>query len=67
MENATKTRRIALIPGDGIGVEVAASAREVLATLDERHSLGLQIHEFGWSCQRYLKGGALMPRRGWRR
>jgi len=54
-------RRIALIPGDGIGVEVAASARAVLAALDDRHDLGLQIEEFDWSCERYLAEGALMP------
>ena len=39
-------RRIALIPGDGIGVEVAASARAVLATLDDQHGLGLRIDEY---------------------
>ncbi len=55
------TRRIALIPGDGIGVEVAASARAVLDALDDRHDLGIRIDEFDWSCQRYLETGALMP------
>ena len=57
-------RRIALVPGDGIGVEVAQSARRVLAVLDERHGLGLEIDEFDWSCQRYLSEGALMPADG---
>ena len=61
MDNTTKARRIALIPGDGIGVEVAASARAVLAALDARHDLGIRIDEFDWSCQRYLETGALMP------
>ena len=61
MENTTKTRRIALIPGDGIGIEVAASARAVLVALDAQLDLGLQIDVFDWSCQRYLKEGALMP------
>jgi tartrate dehydrogenase/decarboxylase / D-malate dehydrogenase len=61
MENTTRTRRIALIPGDGIGAEVATSARAVLAALDSRHDLGLLIDEFDWSCQRYLDTGALMP------
>ena len=61
MAITTKTRRIALIPGDGIGVEVAASARAVLAALDARDDLGIRIDEFDWSCQRYLDTGALMP------
>jgi tartrate dehydrogenase/decarboxylase/D-malate dehydrogenase len=61
MEPTTKNRRIALIPGDGIGIEVAASATAVLAALDARHDLGIQIDEYDWSCQRYLEEGALMP------
>jgi len=61
MNSASPTRRIALIPGDGIGVEVAASARAVLAALDAHHDLGLRIDEFDWSCQRYLDEGSLMP------
>ncbi len=65
MGSVEKTqRRIALVPGDGIGVEVAQSARRVLAVLDERHGLGLEIDEFDWSCQRYLSEGALMPADG---
>jgi tartrate dehydrogenase/decarboxylase/D-malate dehydrogenase len=61
MDDTRKTRGIALIPGDGIGVEVAASARAVLDALDARHDLGIRIDEFDWSCQRYLETGALMP------
>jgi tartrate dehydrogenase/decarboxylase/D-malate dehydrogenase len=58
------TRRVALVPGDGIGVEVAASARSVLAVLDEQHGLGLAIEDFDWSCERYLAEGAMMPADG---
>ncbi len=54
-------RRIALVPGDGIGIEVAASAGRVLERLNEQHELGLVIDEFDWSCERYLAEGALMP------
>ena len=64
MDKATTSRRIALIPGDGIGIEVAASARTVLAALDARYDLGVRIDEFDWSCQRYLDEGALMPSDG---
>src|SRR5688572_17540347 len=64
MDTTSRTRRIALIPGDGIGVEVAASARAVLASLDARHDLGIRIDELDWSCQRYLDTGALMPADG---
>ena len=54
-------RRIALVPGDGIGIEVAASALRVLEHLDRKHDLGLVVDEFDWSCERYLSEGALMP------
>jgi len=64
MANTTKSRHIALIPGDGIGVEVATSARAVLAALDAGYDLGIRIDEFDWSCERYLETGALMPRDG---
>jgi tartrate dehydrogenase/decarboxylase/D-malate dehydrogenase len=54
-------RRIALVPGDGIGIEVAASALRVLEHLDRKHNLSLVVDEFDWSCERYLSEGALMP------
>jgi tartrate dehydrogenase/decarboxylase / D-malate dehydrogenase len=62
--NTSRGHRIAVIPGDGIGIEVAASARRVLHCLDERHDLGLVLEEFDWSCERYLSEGALMPHDG---
>ena len=52
---------VAVIPGDGIGIEVVASARAVLDALDRRHGLGLTYEEFDWSCRRYLDTGAMMP------
>jgi tartrate dehydrogenase/decarboxylase/D-malate dehydrogenase len=60
----TPGRHIALIPGDGIGIEVAESARLVLGRIDERYDLGLVIDEFDWSCERYLAEGAMMPSDG---
>jgi tartrate dehydrogenase/decarboxylase / D-malate dehydrogenase len=54
-------RRIVLIPGDGIGIEVADAARQVLRRLEERYALGLTIDELDWSCERYLSEGAMMP------
>ena len=35
--------RIAVIPGDGIGVEVMREARKVLATLNDTESLDLEL------------------------
>ncbi len=54
-------RRIAVIPGDGIGVEVIASARQVLDAACARHGVELSYDEFDWSCRRYAEQGAMMP------
>ncbi len=55
------THRIAVIPGDGIGVEVTESARAVLDAAAERHGLDLAYESFDWSCRRFAETGAMMP------
>jgi tartrate dehydrogenase/decarboxylase/D-malate dehydrogenase len=56
--------RIAVIPGDGIGVEVMASARAVLDAAAGRYGLELTYDDFDWSCQRYAESGSMMPADG---
>ncbi|ATL25997.1 tartrate dehydrogenase [Streptomyces formicae] len=56
--------RIALIPGDGIGAEVLPPARQVLDVLGRRHGFGLTYTSYDWSCERYLRDGAMMPEDG---
>jgi len=53
--------RIACIPGDGIGVEVVASARTVLDAVAAGHGLELAYDDFDWSCRRWAATGAMMP------
>jgi tartrate dehydrogenase/decarboxylase/D-malate dehydrogenase len=53
--------RIAVIPGDGIGIEVIAAARVVLDAVCARHGISMSYDEFDWSCQRYLAKGSMMP------
>ncbi|MBE1488651.1 tartrate dehydrogenase [Plantactinospora soyae] len=60
----TASYRIAVIPGDGIGVEVTAAARQVLDAVAARHRISLSYEEFDWSCQRYLAEGTMMPADG---
>lgn len=55
---------IAVIPGDGIGPEVIASARTVLDAVGHRHGVELEYTELDWSCRRYLEQGAMMPADG---
>ncbi|MCC3312084.1 tartrate dehydrogenase [Nocardia africana] len=49
--------RIATIPGDGIGVDVTAEAVKVLDAVLP----GIAWTEFDWSCEQYLRTGAMMP------
>ncbi len=54
--------RIAVLPGDGIGQDVAAEGLQALATLQElRGDFRLETREFDWSCGYYLRHGRMMP------
>ncbi|MFH8987746.1 tartrate dehydrogenase [Streptomyces sp. NPDC017940] len=52
---------IALIPGDDIGTEVLPPAQQVLDTVGARHGVGFTYTSYDWSCERYLREGAMMP------
>lgn len=54
------TYRIATIPGDGIGVDVTAEAVKVVDAVLP----GIEWTEFDWSCEQYLRSGAMMPADG---
>jgi 3-isopropylmalate dehydrogenase len=56
-------RRIAVIPGDGIGPEVAAVSVRLLARLAELRGLDLQFDWFDFGAERYLKDGTILPPR----
>jgi 3-isopropylmalate dehydrogenase len=53
-------KRIAVVPGDGIGKEVIAAALDVVRAT----GAPLQFSEFDWSADRYLKDGTTMPEGG---
>ncbi|HYP13004.1 MAG TPA: tartrate dehydrogenase [Bryobacteraceae bacterium] len=52
---------IASIPGDGVGVDVTRSAREVLDAVGLKHGVNLRFTEFDWGTERYFRTGAMMP------
>lgn len=54
-------KRIAVIPGDGIGPEVTREAVAVLEHLRETHGVGLDLTDFDWGADRYLKDGVSLP------
>lgn len=56
-----KTYRIAFIPGDGIGPEVAREARETLEACGALFGFGVEAETLDWSCDHYLEHGCMMP------
>jgi tartrate dehydrogenase/decarboxylase/D-malate dehydrogenase len=60
-----KTYRIALIPGDGIGEEVAPQGVRVLdAAAQLAGSFRLSYESFPWGCKHYLANGRMMAEDG---
>jgi 3-isopropylmalate dehydrogenase len=56
------SRKIAVVPGDGIGNEVVPEGLRVLRHLDEKHALGLEFEHFDLGAERYLRDGTTMPK-----
>jgi 3-isopropylmalate dehydrogenase len=54
-------KRIAVIPGDGIGIDVTREALKVLSALKDAASIDLEIQEFDFGAERYLKTGVSLP------
>jgi 3-isopropylmalate dehydrogenase len=53
--------RIAVIPGDGIGPEVAREGVATLEVVAQRFGLNLQFEWFDFGADRYLKDGTTLP------
>jgi 3-isopropylmalate dehydrogenase len=53
--------RIAVIPGDGIGVEVTRSAVTLLDALRQRRNLPIELAAFDWGAEKYLHEGVSLP------
>jgi 3-isopropylmalate dehydrogenase len=53
--------RIAFIPGDGVGLDVAAEAEKVLEAVIDRSGLDLQVEDFDYGAQKYLNDGITLP------
>jgi len=54
-------RKIAVVPGDGIGPEVIDAGMTVLERVNDASKLGLEFVRFAWSADAYLKTGLSMP------
>src|ERR1041384_7886745 len=54
-------KRIAVIPGDGIGPEVLREAVRVLKHLQESKGLELEFVDFDWGAEKFLREGVTLP------
>ena len=54
-------KRIAVIPGDGIGKEVMHEAVKVLKEAASAVGLAVTLTEFDWGADRYLRDGVTLP------
>jgi 3-isopropylmalate dehydrogenase len=54
-------KRIAVIPGDGIGAEVIAEAVLLLESLRETHGVELELRHFDWGADKFLREGVTLP------
>jgi 3-isopropylmalate dehydrogenase len=56
-----KMKRIAVIPGDGIGPEVVREAVRVLRHLQQTNGLKLELVDFDWGADKFLRDGVSLP------
>ena len=54
-------KRIAVIPGDGIGIDVTRESMRVLRRVNDVYSAGLEFVEFDWGAEKYLREGVTLP------
>ena len=59
-ENKSKKKRIAVVPGDGIGREVIPQATKVI----QASGAPVELCDFDWGADRYLKDGTTIPANG---
>src|SRR5216110_245825 len=57
--------RLAVIPGDGIGVEVTAEAVKVLRAVESAFGRTFELETLPWSADHFLKTGETMPANGY--
>jgi len=61
MDNPIKDRKIAIIKGDGIGVDVVNEAVKVLHTISAKHQVHFQLTNYPWGSNYYFEHGMMAP------
>jgi 3-isopropylmalate dehydrogenase len=59
--SARSLKRIAVIPGDGVGKEVIPEAVRILKAAAAKGRRELALTEFDWGADRYLRDGTTLP------
>ena len=59
-----KSYRVAVVAGDGIGMEVVPEGQRVLEAAGRKFGFSLEWDEKPWSCEYYSKHGEMMPKDG---
>ncbi|MFI5251299.1 MAG: 3-isopropylmalate dehydrogenase [Bacteroidota bacterium] len=59
---AQKKRKVAIIPGDGIGVDVTREAVKVLEIVIQKYSLDLDLIHFDYGAEKFLATKISMPK-----
>ncbi len=54
-------KRLAVIPGDGIGIDVTRESMRVLRRVNDVFGAGLEFAELDWGAEKYLKEGIALP------
>ena len=54
-------KRIAVVPGDGIGPEVTREAVAVLEHLNGTHGVEVELQHFDWGADKFLREGVTLP------
>jgi 3-isopropylmalate dehydrogenase len=54
-------KRIAVIPGDGIGIDVTRESMRVLRRVNEVFGAQMEFVEFDWGAEKYLREGIALP------
>ena len=61
MDNSNNGHKIAIIKGDGIGVDVVNEAVKVLHTISEKHQIHFQLTNYPWGSNYYFEHGMMAP------
>jgi 3-isopropylmalate dehydrogenase len=56
-----EVKRVAVVPGDGIGPEVIREAVGVLERVRETHGVELELKHFDWGADKFLSEGVTLP------